>query len=396
MAGRWSESTIAPVRAAKAGTLRRRPRRHRKRYPDTGRDRLIQRVDAASARSYAPVPGASSNGGPREGSIARVSGSEFAFLALGLMLGAATGAAAVFVYRSRPPSREVRLTVTHSAVPTRAMTLSSEALLERSRDPAPGGPGDRRQSDRGPAAGGVDRRGGGGLERPASAPSAGHGTAESRTPVRSGPGVAVAIQPEPDRALDFLRSGRATRPLVERMLGGDHRAMLTAVDAIAGDDGATRRTWEELLAGLVEALDERAIDLGYLDFPMGAPFWDTFTIQQCRRIAATLATMGFRFDGREGWQDARAPSYRDLSTAVAEAGIEPRRVRNWPNSLEIGELYRNVRPAPAELVSAFAPALDTKSLWELLGPRADAFEGLWLTWEPVRRVLLEGDPATVA
>lgn len=206
----------------------------------------------------------------------------------------------------------------------------------------------------------------------------------------------MAIQPEPDRALDFLRSGRATRPLVERMLGGDHRAMLTAVDAIAGDDGATRRTWEELLAGLVEALDERAIDLGYLDFPMGAPFWDTFTIQQCRRIAATLATMGFRFDGREGWQDARAPSYRDLSTAVAEAGIEPRRVRNWPNSLEIGELYRNVRPAPAELVSAFAPALDTKSLWELLGPRADAFEGLWLTWEPVRRVLLEGDPATVA
>ena len=325
-----------------------------------------------------------------------MSGSEFAFLALGLLLGVATGAAAGFIYRSRPPSREVRLTVTHAAVPTRAMTLSSEALVGRPGEPAPGGPGDRRQTDLPPESGGFDRRGGGSLTAPPSAPPAGHGPAESRTPVRSGPGVAVAIEPEPDRALEYLRSGRATRPLVERMLSGDHRAMLTALDAIAGDDGATRRTWEGLLIGLVEALDERAIDLGYLDFPMGAPFWDTFTIQQCRRIAATLATMGFRFDGREGWQDARAPSYRDLSTAVAEVGFDPRRVRAWPNALEIGELYHDVRPAPDDLVIDFAPDLDTKALWELLGPRADAFEDLWLTWEPVRRVLLEGEPASVA
>lgn len=323
-----------------------------------------------------------------------MSGTEFAFLALGLVLGAAAGAAVVFVYRSRPPSREVRLTVTHDAVPRRATTLSSEAMVARPGEPAPGGPADRRQSDSGPEQGGVDRRGGGSLTAAPSAPPAGHGVLESRTPVRSGPAVAVAIEPERDVALETLRA-RTSRPLHERILRGDHRAMLQAIDAMAGDDGAMRRTWESLLTGLVEALDERAIDLGYLDFPMGAPFWDTFTIQQCRLIAATLASMGYRYDGRDGWVDGRTPAYRDLSTAVAAAGYEPRRVRAWPNSMEIGELYRGVRPAPEDAISHLAPSLDARALRELLGARAARFEELWLAWEPIRRILLEVDPVSV-
>lgn len=328
-----------------------------------------------------------------------MTGSEFAFLALGLMLGAATGAAATFVYRSRPPSREVRLTVTHDAVPRRATTLSSEAMVERPADPAPGGPGDRRQTDWSQLPGGFDRRGGGTMTAPPSAPPAGQDLDESRTPVRSGTAVApsrvgIAIQPESDRSLESLRTPRQPRLLVERLLRGDHRAMLAALDAIAGEEGPTRRTWEDLLTGLVEALDERAIDLGYLDFPMGAPFWDTFTIQQCRRIATALVIMGFRFDGRSGWEDARAPSYRDLSTAVAEVGFDPRRVRAWPNQLEIGELYHGVRPAPEEAIADHAASLEPNALRELLGPRAAAFDELWLTWEPVRRVLLELEPAS--
>jgi len=207
--------------------------------------------------------------------------------------------------------------------------------------------------------------------------------------------VAVAIEPEADRSLESLRAPRQARPLVERLLRGDHRAMLGALDAIAGEEGPTRRTWEDLLTGLVEALDERAIDLGYLDFPMGAPFWDTFTIQQCRGIVAILASMGYRFDGRSGWEDARAPSYRDLSSAVAEVGVEPRRVRAWPNQLEIGELFHGVRPAPEDAIADFAPSLEPKALRDLLGTRAGAFDELWLTWEPVRRVLLELEPTSV-
>ena len=73
--------------------------------------------------------------------------SEFAFLALGLVLGVASGAALVEVLRSRPPSRrEIRVTVAHNSIPRRATTLTEAETLDRG--PARGGPADRRWVDR--------------------------------------------------------------------------------------------------------------------------------------------------------------------------------------------------------------------------------------------------------
>ena len=205
--------------------------------------------------------------------------------------------------------------------------------------------------------------------------------------------MAVAIHPETDHALEFLRSGGPRRPLIERILHGDHRAMLVALDVIAGDDGALRRDWEVLLSGLAQALTERSIDLGILDFPIGTAFWDTFTIEQCREIAGSLASLGYRFDGDGGWADSRVPSYRDLNLALGDIGVEPRRVRAWPNAFEISELYLGARAAPADAVALWAPTLDPIDLQELLGPRADDMTDLWLTWDSIRPILLEPEPA---
>jgi hypothetical protein len=76
-----------------------------------------------------------------------VTASEFAFLAMGLILGVAAGAALVEFIRARPPSpREVRLTVAPDAVPRRrASTLSNDAFTESPVEDAPalGGPADR-------------------------------------------------------------------------------------------------------------------------------------------------------------------------------------------------------------------------------------------------------------
>lgn len=70
-----------------------------------------------------------------------MSPTEFAFLALGLVLGIAVGAAVAEVVRARPaPRREVRLTVSpNSITPRRPSTLASEAR-EGSYLPATGGP----------------------------------------------------------------------------------------------------------------------------------------------------------------------------------------------------------------------------------------------------------------
>jgi hypothetical protein len=77
-----------------------------------------------------------------------VTASEFAFLAMGLVLGVAAGAALIEVVRARPPAaREVRVTMTAGAIPRRrAATLANDAFSEARAavEPARGGPADRR------------------------------------------------------------------------------------------------------------------------------------------------------------------------------------------------------------------------------------------------------------
>jgi len=73
-----------------------------------------------------------------------VNASEFAFLAVGLILGVASGAALVEVLRARPPApREVRVTVSQDAIPRRrGTTLAEDAFAGAVPEPARGGPAD--------------------------------------------------------------------------------------------------------------------------------------------------------------------------------------------------------------------------------------------------------------
>ena len=78
--------------------------------------------------------------------------SEFAFLALGLVLGAATGAALVEVLRARAPSRrDIRVTVAPNSIPARGDTVPADGRRTgEDSGPARGGPADRRGMDREP------------------------------------------------------------------------------------------------------------------------------------------------------------------------------------------------------------------------------------------------------
>ncbi len=70
--------------------------------------------------------------------------SEFAFLAIGLILGVASGAALIEVLRARPPApREVRLTISPEAIPRRrGTTLAGDAFAVAAAGSARGGPSD--------------------------------------------------------------------------------------------------------------------------------------------------------------------------------------------------------------------------------------------------------------
>jgi hypothetical protein len=182
-------------------------------------------------------------------------------------------------------------------------------------------------------------------------------------------------------------------PAVIRILRGDQRALLRTVQLLAGADDAMRRPWQAAVSGFAEAIVHRAIERGVLDFPVGNPFWDTFTVDQCRAIAEGLAAIGFRFDGIDGWADERIPSHRDLTAAVAAAGLEPRRVRAWPTQDEIGALYHDVTVAADDHLAAHAPELDLAGIRDLLGSRAAGLELLFRDWPATRAVLGEPLPA---
>lgn len=323
--------------------------------------------------------------------------SELAFLALGLFLGIAAGAAFLMIVGGRTGHRDVRVTVTRDAVPSRSKTLSQDAFLPPTAGPAPGGPGDRRTVDRSGSA--APQTGepvaprapvGIPIEVPVAAPTSAAvapiAPAPDRTIVPSRQRIAVAIQPEPDRELDGLRRRAAHGTPIERMLRGEHLALVEVVDEVAGT-GPGRRDWEVLLGGLIDGMAAVAIRESVIDFPMGTPFWDQFTVEQCRRIAGALASMGYRYDGADGWADSRVPVYRDMTRALADVGVEPRRLRSWPNQSEITALFVGARPAPEELLAAAGPEYSAASMETLLGDHAAGLEDLWVAWDSVQPVL---------
>lgn len=136
--------------------------------------------------------------------------SEFAFLAVGLILGVASGAALVEVLRARPPApREVRLTIAPDAVPRRrGTTLAADAFAIAAAGSAPGGPTDYETDDHGGA-------------RPGPA---------VRTTVRSG-GPAVA-------GLATM-TGSAPQPMVGFRVAPGHDPMFRAMAHAAMDTDPT-------------------------------------------------------------------------------------------------------------------------------------------------------------
>ncbi len=215
--------------------------------------------------------------------------------------------------------------------------------------------------------------------------------AAGRTPsaVPTGPG------PEPDRTdttsdtlIAALRAGAS--PRIVRLLRGDRGALQEAVTILAGDDAAERRRWQIALSDLVDAILADAIARSALEFPADHAFWGPFSQAQARDIAAALSSLGYRFDGLGGWVDDRHPSQRDLSLALGYAGLDPMRMRHWPNDADTADLFSEVQVAGTEHLASTAGDLTLGELVTMLGRRADGLAEIWNAWGRVRPVLLDG------
>lgn len=193
--------------------------------------------------------------------------------------------------------------------------------------------------------------------------------------------------PDPDQLAVALASGNGT-PRIFRLLRGDRAAMGEMVVALAGDDADDRRRWQLALADLVDAIVADAIEGAALVFPPDHDFWGPFTVDQDRDIVRALASLGYRFDGLGGWLDARLPSQRDLSLALGYAGLDPMRMRHWPNESEMADLFADVTVAADEHVAGSAGDLTLGELVSMLGRRADGLAELWNHWGRIRPLLL--------
>ena len=214
---------------------------------------------------------------------------------------------------------------------------------------------------------------------------------ERLTAATAGP---AAIQPgvDPtgagaDTLADALRAGGS--PRIVRLLRGDRGAMSDAVAALGGDDPTERRRWQVALSDLIDAILADAIASSSLEYPTDHSFWGPFNRSQSRDITAALSSLGYRFDGLGGWVDGRYPSQRDLSLAMGYAGLDPMRVRQWPNDAETAELFSDVQVAAAEHLAAAAGDMTLGSLVAMLGRRADGLTEIWNAWGRVRPVLLD-------
>ncbi|HSW41230.1 MAG TPA: hypothetical protein VLM76_01835, partial [Patescibacteria group bacterium] len=144
------------------------------------------------------------------------------------------------------------------------------------------------------------------------------------------------------------------------------------------------------LSALVDALRARAIDGAALTFPDHG-FWAPYTQVQGREIAAALAALGYRYDGREGFADGRIPGQRELSLAIGYAGLDPMRIRIWPSEAELPTLFAGVEVDAGRFVAEAAGELTLGEMIDLLGRRAEDLSDLWNAWGRVRPLLL--DPA---
>ena len=199
--------------------------------------------------------------------------------------------------------------------------------------------------------------------------------------------------PDPDRpdteeVLGIAIEAGAT-PRIFRLLHGDRTAMSTLVGALAAGDPDQAPRWHELLTRLVDAILADAIESAALEFPSEHPFWGPFNLNQAREIVQALGSLGYRFDGRGGWMDERIPSQRDLSLALGYAGLDPMRVRHWPDEAASRTLFSEVRVAADEYLAINAGDLTLGEMVTMLGRRADGLAELWNQWGTIRPLLLQ-------
>ena len=177
------------------------------------------------------------------------------------------------------------------------------------------------------------------------------------------------------------------------LMRGDRQTLLGLALRLAEETGFEAGRLQLLLIELREQINSLALEEQALMFPSNHPFWSQFPSETARTVAASLASMGFKFDGAGGWADGRVPQLRDLANALSYCGFDPRSLRRPAGQAAIDSLWQGTRVRSEDFLLAKAPELTLSQVVALLGPRSGRLAELWDMWGRLRPLLMRaGQP----
>jgi hypothetical protein len=213
---------------------------------------------------------------------------------------------------------------------------------------------------------------------PAQASPAGFG--QTGGTLRPAPGVAPS-NPAPSDTAGIAAAASA-------LMRGDRQTLLGLALGLAEETGFEAGRLQLLLLELREQIASRALEEHAFTFPPGHPFWSQFPTAAARNVAASLASMGYRFDGAGRWAEGRSPQIRDLALALSYAGYDPRSLRRPAGQAAIDGLWAGTTVRGEEYLLSRAPELTLAQIVALLGPRSGRLAELWDIWGRLRPLLI--------
>jgi hypothetical protein len=196
-------------------------------------------------------------------------------------------------------------------------------------------------------------------------------------------GRAPAFVPAPPT----LESGSVTNA-AKALMRGDRETLLTLSLRLAEETGFEAGRLQLLLLELREQISGRALEELAVTFPDEHPFWSQFSPDGARAVAQSLASMGFRFDGRDSWIENRSPQVRDLALALSYCGHDPRSLRRPAGQAALDGLWRGAVVRGEDYLLARAPNLTLNEIVNVLGPRSGRLAELWDVWGRLRPLLM--------
>jgi hypothetical protein len=206
------------------------------------------------------------------------------------------------------------------------------------------------------------------------------GTAVADPPTAAPSGTSAAKRnPSP---ADIQKAART-------LMNGNRDVLLGLALRLADETGVEAGRLQLLLLELREKITARALEDFALAFPDGHPFWSQFPADGARNVAASLASLGYRFDGNSGWADGRIPQARDLAMALSYCGYDPRSLRRPAGQAAVDVIWDGTHVRGEDYLLTLAPTMELNEIVGLLGSGASRFGELWDIWGRLRPLLLQ-------